>query len=165
MTKAMHHVRANAIAYLALFVALGGTGYAAIDLGPRSVGARELKTGAVTTRVLRNGSVTARKLDGNSIPLSPKAWARITPSGHVLAGSPGARVMTWGAGNGLIAFGARFRTGCVSQATVEAGAIGFISATAGSTSGGGIQVVVNMADPMQGRTTLPITVVVVCPGG
>ena len=41
-------VRKNAIAYLALFVALGGTSYAAINLPAGSVGTRQLRAGAVT---------------------------------------------------------------------------------------------------------------------
>lgn len=39
---------ANAVASLALFVALGGTGYAATQLAPNSVGTAQLKRGAVT---------------------------------------------------------------------------------------------------------------------
>ncbi len=39
---------ANAIASLALFVALGGTGYAATQLAPDSVGTTQLRAGAVT---------------------------------------------------------------------------------------------------------------------
>ena len=39
---------ANVVASIALFVALGGTGYAATQLAPNSVGTRQLKRGAVT---------------------------------------------------------------------------------------------------------------------
>jgi hypothetical protein len=42
------HVRRNVIAYLALFVALGGTGYAASQLPDNSVGTKQLKNKAVT---------------------------------------------------------------------------------------------------------------------
>lgn len=51
----MTFVRRNAIALLALFVALGGSSYAAIKLPAKSVGERELKTGAVSSRVLSDG--------------------------------------------------------------------------------------------------------------
>lgn len=51
----MTFIRRNAIALLALFVALGGSSYAAIKLPARSVGERELKTGAVSSRVLADG--------------------------------------------------------------------------------------------------------------
>jgi len=40
---------ANVIASLALFVALGGSSYAAIKLPAGSVGAKQLRTGAVTS--------------------------------------------------------------------------------------------------------------------
>jgi len=41
------------VAYLALFIALGGTTYAATSLPANSVGTRQLQTGAVTTVKLR----------------------------------------------------------------------------------------------------------------
>ena len=43
MTRLVAHARRNAIAYLALFVALGGTSYAAFSLPAGSVGARQLQ--------------------------------------------------------------------------------------------------------------------------
>ena len=48
MTSVMRHVRANAIAYVALFVALGGTSYAAMSLPAGSVGARQIKNHVIT---------------------------------------------------------------------------------------------------------------------
>jgi hypothetical protein len=58
---------AMAVALLALFVALGGTGVAATQLGRDSVGARQLKTGAVTTAKLRKSSVTGAKVANGSL--------------------------------------------------------------------------------------------------
>ena len=37
ITAVLRHIRANAVAYLALFVALGGTSVAAVDLANHSV--------------------------------------------------------------------------------------------------------------------------------
>ncbi len=91
MTRLIHHLRSNAIAYLALMVALGGTSYAAINLPANSVGTHQLKAGAVTTNKLANGSVTAKKLDGKSIGGAVLHWARVGESGRVLSGSRGAR--------------------------------------------------------------------------
>lgn len=51
---------ANAVSSLALFIALGGTGYAAVKLPAHSVGSREL----------RDHSVTPRKLAKTAQPLS-----------------------------------------------------------------------------------------------
>jgi hypothetical protein len=59
----------NALALLALFVALGGTTYAASGLVlPRnSVGARQLKTNAVINPKIKNGAVTGLKIANNSV--------------------------------------------------------------------------------------------------
>jgi hypothetical protein len=48
---------ATIVAYLALFVALGGTGYAATTLPKNSVGAKQLRTGAVTSQDIRGNTV------------------------------------------------------------------------------------------------------------
>lgn len=45
------------VAITALFVALGGTGYAALSLPPHSVGKKELKRNAVTTAKIDNGTL------------------------------------------------------------------------------------------------------------
>ena len=71
MTRLLAHARRNAVAYLALFVALGGTSYAAFSLPAGSVGARELK----------NGAVTAAKLNPTSVAASVRAWANLSWAG------------------------------------------------------------------------------------
>ncbi len=81
MTRLIHHLRSNAIAYLALIVALGGTSYAAINLPAGSVGSRQLKNGSVTTNKLANGSVTQKKLDPKSIGGSVLHWASVDQDG------------------------------------------------------------------------------------
>lgn len=91
MNRLTHHLRSNAIAYLALMVALGGTSYAAINLPAGSVGTRQLKGGSVTTNKLANGSVTQRKLDPKSIGGSVLHWAYVREDGKILGGSRGAR--------------------------------------------------------------------------
>lgn len=48
------------IAYAALFVSLGGTGYAATQLAPNSVGTKEVRNGSIQTRDLARG-VLSRK--------------------------------------------------------------------------------------------------------
>ena len=68
MLKTLTFIRHNAIALLALFVALGGTSYAALSLPPGSVGTRQLK----------NRAVTAAKLNPTSIAASVRAWANLT---------------------------------------------------------------------------------------
>jgi hypothetical protein len=50
-------IRSNAVGLLALFVALGGTGYAAMKLPKNSVGNAQLKTAAVNSRAVKNHSI------------------------------------------------------------------------------------------------------------
>ncbi len=77
MSSALRHVRHNAVAYLALFVALGGTSYAAINLPKGSVGSSQLK----------NHSITPGKFNGKYINGSVRAWAVVAPDGTVQAGA------------------------------------------------------------------------------
>lgn len=60
-------LRQNVIALLALFLALGGTSYAAINLPRESVGAKQLKRNAVRTRKIRNGAVTKNKISKKTL--------------------------------------------------------------------------------------------------
>lgn len=59
---------ATAISLLALFVALGGTGYAALKLKPNSVGARQLRKNAVTSRKVKDGSLLAVDFKTGQLP-------------------------------------------------------------------------------------------------
>ena len=43
ITRVLRHARQNVVAYLALFIALGGTSYAAFNLPANSVGAQQIK--------------------------------------------------------------------------------------------------------------------------
>jgi hypothetical protein len=58
---------ANVIAFVALFVALSATSYAAFKLPANSVGTKQLKKGAVTTAKLATGSVDGSKVAPNSL--------------------------------------------------------------------------------------------------
>jgi hypothetical protein len=62
------HIRGNAVAYLALFTALGGTSFAAITLAP----------GSVTSRALANGAVTHSKLAAHSVSEGNLAKRQLT---------------------------------------------------------------------------------------
>jgi hypothetical protein len=54
------------VALIALFVALGGTSYAAITLPKNSVGTKQLKDGAVTGAKIADGAVTAAKISSSA---------------------------------------------------------------------------------------------------
>ena len=69
MNAAVTHLRKNVVAYVALFVALGGTSYAAVSLPAGSVGNRQLK----------NHSITPIKLDPGSIAGYVRDWAADRP--------------------------------------------------------------------------------------
>jgi hypothetical protein len=84
MTRLLGHLKNNLIAYLALFVALGGTSYAAANLPAGSVGSRQL----------RKGSVSAANLDPKSIAGYVAFWAQINANGRLIASSPRATVLT-----------------------------------------------------------------------
>ena len=53
---------ATVVAYLALFVALGGSAYAVGNLGKNTVGAKQLKKNAVTTAKVKNEAITGAKV-------------------------------------------------------------------------------------------------------
>jgi predicted secreted protein len=63
------------ISLIALFVALGGTSYAATTLAKNSVGAKQLKKNAVTTVKIKKGAVTAAKINtkGLTVPTATSA--------------------------------------------------------------------------------------------
>jgi hypothetical protein len=63
----LRFLRGNTIALLALFVALGGTTYAATALPKNSVGTKQLKKNAVTNLKIKNNAVNGAKVANNSI--------------------------------------------------------------------------------------------------
>src|SRR3954468_14485606 len=58
---------AMVVACVALIVALGGTGYAATQLPPKSVGQKQLRNGAVGNLQLRDGAITTGKLHKDAV--------------------------------------------------------------------------------------------------
>jgi len=56
------YLRRHHIGLLALFIALGGTSYAAVTLSANSVGSRELKSQAVAAAEIKDGSIMKRDL-------------------------------------------------------------------------------------------------------
>jgi hypothetical protein len=70
------------IALIALFVALGGTSYAAIHLPKNSVGAKQLKKNAVTGPKIKNHAVGAAKINTNGLTVPNAVHATsAAPSG------------------------------------------------------------------------------------
>jgi hypothetical protein len=109
MTRTLSHLKGNAIAYLALFVALGGTSYATFRLPAGSVGTREL----------RNGAVTATKLDPNSVAGSIRAWAILQWTGRwrVQSSSSDIHVANTAQGEDISWRHSRFARNCIASVT------------------------------------------------
>jgi hypothetical protein len=73
MSRLAAHLRANAIAYLALFFALStGGAYAAGHLAKNSVGAKQLKKNAVVSSKVKNGSLRAADFGAGQLPAGAK---------------------------------------------------------------------------------------------
>ncbi len=85
MTRFLHHLRSNLVAYLALFVALGGTSYAAFRLPAGSVGTRQLK----------NYSISPIKFARSQIAGYVRDWATVDTAGQVAASRPHAHLVRW----------------------------------------------------------------------
>jgi hypothetical protein len=156
MTKFLRHLQANLVAYLALFVALGGTSYAALRVPAGSVGARQLK----------NHSIGPAKFDRGSIAGYVRDWITIDSQGRILSSRPKAHLIVWRpsgpAPGGLIQWNQPIPAACVAFANAEnAGGPPLSYATAAVVSGGRKHdggTYVNLSAPAPA-----VNVVVVCP--
>lgn len=105
--RIVFHLKHNLVAYLALFVALGGSSYAAVRLTP----------GSVRTPALAQGAVTHTKLAANSVSSANVANRSLTKAdfkaGTLRKGDTGARGPAGRAGGASIGVKAR-STGSVS---------------------------------------------------
>jgi hypothetical protein len=63
----LRFLRGNTIALLALFIALGGTTYAATALPKNSVGTKQLKKNAVTAVKIKKSAITNAKIGANAV--------------------------------------------------------------------------------------------------
>ena len=71
-------VRTNVVAYSALFIALGGTAYAAVRPPTDSVGTSQLRNGAVTAAKVRAHALTLRDLAHGSVGTAQLADGAVT---------------------------------------------------------------------------------------
>lgn len=110
MRAVFRHVRSNAVAYAALFVALSGTGYAAMSLPKGSVGAGQIK----------NHSIAPVKFNQKSITGSVRAWAVVGSSGKVISGGgkPKSRTTVTPASY-AISWGMKLKGHCATVATID----------------------------------------------
>jgi hypothetical protein len=124
MNRVLRHVRSNAVAYLALFVALGGTGYAAANLPANSVGGRQI----------RNGSIKPVKLDRHLTSGSIRAWAEVNAKGHLVAGEGGPKPTAQMGADSMGKYLVRWQTASFARCAAIGGtaAPGFSNLTPGS---------------------------------
>ena len=155
MITILRFFRSNAVAFLALFIALGGVGWAATSLPAGSVGARQIQ----------NHSITPEKFNQSMIGGSVRYWARISAGGKIVASQPKARIVVWNADpagifkGGVIRWGKPIAPGCFSLATAESYPTP-VSVSAQTVAGnGGPSTQVRLAP----SAVVPVDVAVICP--
>lgn len=111
---------ANVIACTALFVALGGTGWAGQVIGRGAVGTPQLKSNAVSTSKIANGAVTKAKLASGIIGgVDPSKIVKVdSPIAAVPANSTGT-VVTAACPAGSKAVGGGWSSGLYSDPLSE----------------------------------------------
>jgi hypothetical protein len=157
MRPARRHLRQNAIAYLALFCALGGTSYAAFGV-PRN---------SVDAAAIRNHVITPIKFDPRVIGASIRYWAEVTSTGIVVASNTKVRVRDWGTGvqGGVLNFGHPLGT-CFALVNAEGNrrdpvGDGFANALVSGGSSG--DVTVHTYGPTAAPAPRPVVVAIFCP--
>jgi hypothetical protein len=177
MKRLIHSLRSQSIGVAALFVALGGTGYAAISIPKNSVGTRQIRNAAVTASKLGKGSITATKLNGSSIPGYVAFSAHIAINGQVTASSKPATTTGWSSsptpgvgGTGVISFHGNVSNDCLALANVASGG-GYVDISFDGSGHGTTQLAVTMfasivqlqGVPTNELESEPINVALICP--
>jgi hypothetical protein len=173
VTKLHNHVKHNVVAYLALFVALGGTSYAAVNLPAGSVGTRQLRNGAVTNGKLATGAVSNRKLakgavgpgklDPSSIAAYTRAYLQINGESQITASRPTAKVIAVGSAGPVpeitIQWSRPIPSSCFAEATtLDHGDVSYASASLVGGAKGDALTYISISGPGH-----PVNVAIVCP--
>jgi hypothetical protein len=169
---------ANVIATLALFIALGGSSYAALTLPKNSVGTKQLRSGAVRSSDVKNGSLQVRdmsrralrSLAGRPGPAGPpgpagapaaRHFAAVAASGALVRGNATSGGREGTTGNYVVGFAERV-SGCAFTATLggtDAAAVPPGRVTVREVDGrAGVQTF----DPAGNPADLPFHLVVAC---
>jgi hypothetical protein len=155
MNRLLQHIRSNAVAYVALFVALGGTSYAALKLPANSVGNRQIK----------NHSITPNKLDPSKIGAVVRYWAvlnQVPGAGERIEASRPRAQLNWSAAadTGSVTWHGPIATNCSLTAT---GGNGFVSAFIGPLLGDRASVQFSPFTPTGQPTAGLVYLTVLCP--
>jgi len=160
VTRIVGFLKQNAIALAALFIALGGTSYAAVAIPKNSVGSPQLRKSAVTSTKIHSGAITAGKLSGKSFGGRILYLAEIGNNGAVEMSDPkGVKTENWNptSGGGVI-FPRAIPKGCFPLA----GAASPVGPSVGQppSVGAGIQNGTLVA--VSTNSPVPITLAVIC---
>ena len=148
MAAVLSHIRRNAVAYVALFAALGGTSYAAI--------------------AVRNHSLTPVKLAPRYFGGYVRAWASITAAGRVSRSSDRPHVVMQSGlpGEYLISWPTKPSSSCTAAANISVGPAGALPGYAVSEAsrqrGRDEQSIVHTYDSAGQETPMPFDVVLLC---
>jgi hypothetical protein len=169
---------ANVTATVALFIALGGTSYAALKLPRNSVGAAQIRAGAVGSRqlhdrsvLLRDLSVSARSsLKGASGPQGPqgpagpaavKYFASASSAGEFVRGNATSGGRAGSPGSYVVGFSASV-SACTFQATLGTTDASVAPAGRITVNDQGGRVGVQTYDAAGSPADLPFHLVVAC---
>ncbi len=89
MSGFIRYVRCHHIGLLALFIALGGTSYAAATLPANSVGTKQIKKNAVTSAKIKKNAVTSAKVKNGSLQQADFAAGQLPAGAAGPAGPQG----------------------------------------------------------------------------
>jgi hypothetical protein len=160
VTRTIGFLKDNAIALVALFIALGGTSYAAVAIPKDSVGSTQLRKGAVTSSKIHSGAITPGKLSSKAFGGRILYFAEIGNNGAVEVSDPaGVKTEDWNmnSGGGVI-FPRPIPKGCFPLA----GAASTFTGQAGGAPsvGAGIQNSTLVAVAV--TSSVPVTLAIVC---
>jgi hypothetical protein len=130
MLRKMRPTPALVVAVAALFVALGGTGYAAV-----SVTGRNVRDGSLTGRDIRNGSVTSGDIKDGTLRGSDFHSGVLSTGSRGPAGPTGAKGATGPAGPAGAAGSALAFGHIAANATADAGATKNIAVVSNPSAG------------------------------
>jgi hypothetical protein len=143
-TRIASFVRHNAIALTALFVALGGTGYAAVTINGANI-----KNGSITAKKLKKHTLTGTQINVKklgTVPAAKKASSAATATTAAtatnateLGGAPASAYLKAGCGPGRVEGYATIEGGAPSFPSTYTSASPFVTG-AFNCSGGAVQV-------------------------
>ena len=147
MSRVVTHLRRNVVAYIALFVALGGTSYAAVSVA--------------------NHSLVPQKFNPKYIGGFVRAWASVNAQGQVISSAGGVRVgldpvIT---GHYIISWHPRPASRCTALGTVatyQSLSPGYLIIEAYRTPSRGQQTLVQTYNSQGQQTDFPFNVELLC---